>query len=269
MFNSWQDILNLNNTGLPPIVGGVPRSGSTYLYRNLAATMNPRKWELEEYFNPMYQFKYDSSLKVKIWVDWEKTAATKKIHPRKFFDRSLAEERYIKLTQCGVNNAFMKVFWNHLYGLHVANSSYHSELMKNYWWVHPIEQDWLNALLSFTYANHFNKWHYYGREPLIEQPFEAKNQTADYFLNIYRGLYQRREQHQYVVLYTSEFSHLNNISDRPPRRDVDKNNLYPTLITNYDSYVEHATKTMHKGVIEYSNGWYYLDSNNQLHIKEK
>lgn len=275
----WDDIFKENHSGLPAIIGGMPRGGTTFAYRNLwSAHPDPKPYFLEEYMHYYYVFDYNEH-EPKISVNIDKIAA--QLNAGKIIngggDPQILVNRYEKLLQTGgIHKGFMKVFPYHLDSLKNGSEEYFEHILKNHWWIMIIRPDWINCMFSNIYSNYFNKFHYYDKQQLIVKEFTATTRSAENFLKQFRLLYdQQKLQDHRKFFYTDQITDLPNIFFKiidkamtSPRLDRQKPELFKNIITNYDSIVEFATDKMNNEIAEYTNGWITLDSNNEIYINE-
>jgi hypothetical protein len=267
-FNSWREILSLNTTNLPPIIGGMPRSGTTFAYRNLWVEQGTSKYFLEEYFNPFYSFNYNDT-EPKITID-RQTIQNNFLKNNKInsSDKDVSAYRYKQLCSIGLDKGFLKVSPNNLHTLS-ENDLIH--ISKNHFWILIIRPNWVDCMFSNLYSQHFNKYHYYGDEKLLDQTFEVSYNSIDDYLNLFHLMYQQSLlQTNKVILYTSQFTNLENTFEgdnlRMPRHDKNKKELYPRIIKNYKLAIEYANKKI-LTILEKTNGWLSLDMNNEIRVK--
>ena len=283
-FESWQAILDSNTSGMPPIIGGMPRGGTTHAYRSMwAAQVNPQPYFLEEYMHPYYQYHFrDEEPRIVLDIaGMDAAQAEGKIinqegHPD--VEGRELELRYQKLLASprGHAGGFMKVFPIHALKLKRYNEEFYMHMIENHHWFLIMREQFHDWLFSNAYSNRFNKFHYYENQKLIDIEFEGHVQSIDFHVNMLNEIYdQRRLMKSYSVVWTSQFSHLKSPFSlwlqrkiSTPRLDKDKPALLKKIMTNYNELYEHAIKQFNATVPEHTNGWLTLDSDNQLVIDE-
>jgi len=278
-FESWGDILRLNTNRITPIIGGMPRGGTTFAYRNLwAVRRNPQPYFLEEYMHFYYEYDYSPvEPKIKINIDRIAQKLQNGITINEGLDPQILVDRYARLIETGhVGKGFMKVFPYHLTSLRNGSEEYYHHILANHWWLMIIRPDWINCMFSNIYSNYFNKFHYYDNQALIRKQFKAPDLTVDNFLKMFKLMYEQQKlQHNRAFVYTDQFTDLKNVLNHhltgtvtTPRLDPEKPAMFQDIITNYDQVVKYATDYINNEIADYTNGWVTLDSDNELYIDE-
>lgn len=264
IYTDWSELVALNKTGKPIALGGYPRGGTTFAYRCLGALVR-QPWHLEEYFHIFYEFKKNKLGEVVIDTDAieDKKQQGVTINPPKdgTWYKELDRRYHMIRDQHSWDKVYIKVLPFHARDLKTTSPNYYRDLMRNNWWIHVLREDYVNMILSNLYSNNFNRFHYYGDQPLPDKPFTTWINDVDLiykqqFLLLYQ---QWQDSNECGVFVPAEsITHLKEpVSDRPvvsqeisnliragrqrtraPRLDKNKPDLFRKIIINYDETVD-------------------------------
>lgn len=284
MITSWQDILDKNTTSKPVIVGGLPRSGTTAVYRELGYLL-PDKFKTEEYLNPYYKYNYDQGNIIMDTKTMVEIAKHKNVNDHAVNIDELHEKIHQIEIRGGWANNFMKVLPIHLRNIGLVNRELAVEIAQTHFWILVIRRKWEECLLSNLYSNNFNKFHYYGNEQLIEEKFEGSIDKLNNFLKHFDVLPRQIDVaiKDYAFIYKEEVEtlpsvyatnttskqDLSSVKAPPPRNDKGKSERIIQMMTNYDQIMDLANTWMETNLESVSNGMFYLDENKLLTVNEE
>lgn len=253
IINSWQELLDSNTSQKPVAIGGFPRGGTTFAYRCLSGFVK-QSWHLEEYFHQFYEFTVNEHEQIVI----DKPAIDRKITRGQRINKNKTADWYSEIKhryhmlrdQHSWHSAFIKVLPFHAKDLNTANPAYYRDLIHSHWWLMILRRDYINMTLSNLYSNHFNRFHYYGDQPLPRQPFIGSISDLN---PIYKGqwlwLKKMWEESNGCgrFVMAEDITHLKEGPSRfivkSPRVDRDKPQLFKEVFLNYDELVEAIQKS--------------------------
>jgi len=269
MIETWQELLNNNSSTRPIAVGGWPRGGTTYAYRNLCNYIDG--WQLEEYFHLYYEFRTLESGEIiidKPAIDVKKRAPWQyHINKNGSNEHRVATclKRYHAVRDTNPwNRVFIKVLPLHARDIYQGDPRAFRDLCSSHHWIFVLRRDYINMTLSNLYSNHFNHFHYYDDTPLRRGKIVG---SLDELNTVYKNTWEWLK-HMYTAsggeaqfVYAEDFAEslaeptLRFTHAPLPRFDRDKPQLFREVFQNYDELVEHMQKVF-KQVEQETDGFF-------------
>lgn len=265
-YNNWYELLKDRPLNVGLKMGGLPRTGTTISYINLAEIIRQARSDVGlcwEYWN--------SSSIIGINTDYN---VLYKIGNNNNNPSDPAEDlrhRIDLLKKYDQRQHFFKTF-PHEYGiLRGIDEEFAFNLVSENHWLFFMRHNFVRTFFSWYYSSMTNVWHYSETDQLV--PVEPiKELDPERMYQWQRNLVllddMAKRSHSHKVIYTNEISHLPNLAETELVERTDKAEIYETLFKNIN-YIEDLIYEITARTIKNRRLKFLTIKNNRLIMKDK
>lgn len=274
-------------------VSGIPRSGSTFIQREIfkhqvnrniitgycdeAYRIVPGLYEIQKDNKPSIRTRNNGQITGKIEIPEEYT------WPRNYTPETITlrlnQMRERLQTIPDTTKVSTKVFPIDFEIMKIVDPIYHMNLLSDNHWVVTYRRKWFDGILSFFHAAETSQFHYYNDEEFMEMDFKLNPKFTKAFLVMFKRMYETFATMKNTTYITSEeISQIKPVElntlvrsnenwwvNSTPKFIEDKSELMREKCSNYDRVYDMTRKYMEE-ICKESNGFFQLDGED-LYVK--
>ncbi len=265
-YNDWSELLKDRPLDVGLKMGGLPRTGTTISYINLAEIIRQARPDVGicgEYWNSTAEIRLNPNYNVLY------KARVNNNNPSQTSDN--LQKRIDLLKKYDQKKHFFKMF-PHEYGILLgSDEKFMFDLVSNNHWLFFLRHDYIRTFFSWYYSSMTSVWHYSDFDNLV--PVEPINHLdPERITHWQRNLVlldnMAELSHSHKVIYTHEISHLPNLVNTKIVERTDKNEMYKILFKNI-TYIDDLIYEITARTIKNRKLKFLTIENDQLLMKDK